>query len=219
MIELNHGRAQNLQYVANAAFLASVFADYLNATGVPGWTCGPDFFTISVIKDFATSQVCMYIFCILFRFLALSLSVSKILNCSVFLKMDYILGANPLNMSYIVGFGSKYPKHVHHRGASIPNDKIKYSCTGGYRWRDAKTPNPNNITGAMVGGPDQFDNFKDVRTNFSYTEPTVAGNAGLVAALVSLTSSGGFGVDKNSIFSAVPPLYPGSPPPPPPWKP
>ncbi|KAG8380370.1 hypothetical protein BUALT_Bualt06G0008400 [Buddleja alternifolia] len=189
MIELNHGQAQPLQYVANAAFLASVFADYMNASDIPQWQCGPNFIPISVLKDFATSQ------------------------------MNYILGANPMNMSYVVGHGAKFPKHVHHRGASIPNDKTKYSCTGGWRWRDTRNPNPNTVTGAMVGGPDRFDNFKDVRTNYSYTEPTLAGNAGLVAALVSLTTSGGIGVDKNTIFTAVPPLYPQSPPPPPPWKP
>ncbi|KAL8052278.1 hypothetical protein ABFX02_06G201803 [Erythranthe guttata] len=189
LIELNHGGAQDLQYVANAAFLATVFADYLNATGTPGWYCGNDFFRISVLKDFAASQ------------------------------LNYILGANPENMSYVVGYGTKFPRQVHHRGASIPNDKTKYSCLGGRRWLDAKTPNPNNITGAMVGGPDRFDNFKDVRGNYSYTEPTLAANAGLVAALVALTTSGGIGVDKNIMFSSVPPMYPGTPPPPPPWKP
>ncbi|KAL6516759.1 Endoglucanase 12 [Orobanche hederae] len=184
MIELNRGRAENLQYVANAAFLASVFADYLNATGVPGWNCGPEFVRLRVLKEFATSQ-----------------------------------WDNPLNMSYIVGHGHKYPRQVHHRGASIAKDGTKYSCTGGWRWRDAKAPNPNTISGAMVGGPDRFDNFRDIRTNNSYTEPTLAGNAGLVAALVSLTSSGHGGIDKNTIFSAIPPLYPRSPPPPPPWRP
>ncbi|KAJ8639302.1 hypothetical protein MRB53_015996 [Persea americana] len=189
MIQLNHGRPQPLQYVANAAFLASLFADYLNATGVPGWFCGPNYFSSDVLRRFATSQV------------------------------DYILGANPMKMSYVVGYGAKYPKHVHHRGASIPKDGNKYSCTGGWKWRDAKTANPNTITGAMVGGPDRFDGFSDVRTNYNYTEPTMAGNAGLVAALVSLTGSGGGGVDKNTIFSAVPPLYPASAPPPPAWKP
>jgi hypothetical protein len=71
----------------------------------------------------------------------------------------------------------------------------------------------------MVGGPDRFDQFRDVRTNYNFTEPTLAGNAGLVAALASLTSSGGIGIDKNSIFTAVPPLYPPSPPSPPAWKP
>lgn len=121
-------------------------------------------------------------------------------------------------MSYVVGYGTKFPKHVHHRGASIPGSN-KVSCTGGWKWRDSRNPNPHNITGAMVGGPDKFDKFQDARTSFKYTEPTMAGNAGLTAALVSLTTSGGNGVDKNTIFSAVPPLYPATPPPPPPWKP
>ncbi|XP_049372387.1 endoglucanase 12 [Solanum verrucosum] len=189
LIQLNHGHGQPLQYVANAAFLASLFVDYLNATGVPGWYCGPFFITLEKLRSFATFQ------------------------------MNYILGENPLKMSYIVGYGDKFPNHVHHRGASIPTGKTKYSCTGGWRWRDTKNPNVHNITGAMVGGPDKFDKFKDVRANFSYTEPTLAGNAGLVAALVSLTGTGGYGIDKNTMFSAVPPLYPMSPPPPPPWKP
>nr|ACT54547.1 endo-1,4-beta-glucanase [Dimocarpus longan] len=189
MIQLNRGRPQPLQYTANAAFLASLFVDYLNATGVPGINCGPNFYKLEKIQSFATSQV------------------------------DYILGKNPMKMSYVVGFGNKFPRHVHHRAASIPHDKKYYSCTGGFKWRDTRNPNPNNITGAMVGGPDRFDQFRDLRSNYSYTEPTLAGNAGLVAALVSLTSSGGRGINKNTMFSAVPPLYPQNPPPPPPWRP
>ncbi|XP_007028162.2 PREDICTED: endoglucanase 12 [Theobroma cacao] len=189
MIQLNLGKPNPLQYVANAAFLANLFADYLNATGVPGWNCNSRFFSSEYLRNFATSQV------------------------------DYILGKNPMNMSYVVGYDKKFPRHVHHRGASIPHNNIKYSCTGGWKWRDSQNPNPNNITGAMVGGPDQFDHFRDVRTNSNYTEPTLAGNAGLIAALASLTRSGGHGIDKNTIFSAVPPLYPKSPPPPAPWRP
>ncbi|KAK3031000.1 hypothetical protein RJ639_036850 [Escallonia herrerae] len=189
LIQLNHGRGQNLQYVANAAFLASLFADYLNATGIPGWNCGPSFISLDVLRSFATSQI------------------------------EYILGANPMNMSYIVGFGTKFPRHVHHRGASIPHDNKKYTCKGGWQWGNSRNPNPNTITGAMVGGPDRFDKFQDVRANYSYTEPSMAGNAGLVAALVSLTGSGGNGIDKNIMFTSVPPMYPASPPPPAPWKP
>ncbi|TXG48454.1 hypothetical protein EZV62_027748 [Acer yangbiense] len=91
----------------------------------------------------------------------------------------------------------------------------------GWKWRDSHNPDPNNITGAMVGGPDRFDQFRDVRTNYNYTEPTLAGNAGLVAALVSLTSSGGHGIDENIIFSEIPPFFPQSSPAPAPapWKP
>lgn len=135
------------------------------------------------------------------------------------MQMDYILGKNPMNMSYVAGYGAKFPKYIHHRGASTPNDHKYYSCKVGWQWQDSKKPNPNNITGAMVGGPDQFDQFHDVRTNYNYTEPTLAGNAGLVAALVSLTSTAGNGIDTNGIFSAVPPQYPQSPSPPPPWRP
>ncbi|KAJ6720682.1 ENDOGLUCANASE [Salix viminalis] len=161
MIRLNSGRPQPLQYVANTAFLASLFVDYLNATRVPGFQCGSKFISLDVLRSFATSQV-------------------------PFFKID---------------------------------DKRRYSCTGGWKWRDSPRPNPNNITGAMVGGPDRFDRFRDVRTNGNFTEPTLAGNAGLVAALSSLTGSGGIGIDKNTMFSAVPPLYPPTPPPPPAWKP
>lgn len=136
-----------------------------------------------------------------------------------FMQMDYILGNNPMKMSYVAGYGNKFPRHVHHRGASTPNDHKYYSCTGGWKWFNTNNANPNSITGAMVGGPDQFDKFSDLRDHYNNTEPTMAGNAGLVAALVSLTTTAGNGIDKNTIFTAVPPFYPQTPPPPPPWKP
>ncbi|CAA7399268.1 unnamed protein product [Spirodela intermedia] len=188
LIQLNHGAPQPLQYVVKAAFLATVFSDYMETVGSPGWTCGPNFYPIEVLRNFARTQI------------------------------DYILGDNPLKMSYVVGYGKKYPKHVHHRGASIPKNGVKYGCKGGWKWRDTKNPNPNTIIGAMVAGPDRFDGFKDVRTNYNYTEPTLVGNAGLVAALIALSDIR-TGIDKNTIFSAVPPFFPTVPPPPAAWKP
>ncbi|KAJ4793214.1 Endoglucanase [Rhynchospora pubera] len=189
LIQLNHGRPQPLQYVVNAAFLAAVYSDYLEAADTPGWYCGPNFYPTGVLRDFAKTQI------------------------------NYILGKNPRKMSYVVGFGNKYPKHVHHRGASIPKNGVHYNCKGGWKWRDSKKPNPNTVVGAMVAGPDRHDGFKDVRSNYNYTEPTLAGNAGLVAALVALSGHENTGVDKNTIFSAVPPMFPTPPPPPAPWKP
>ncbi|PIA29575.1 hypothetical protein AQUCO_05800008v1 [Aquilegia coerulea] len=196
MVQLNHGRPQPLQYVANAAFLASLFVDYMSANNIPGWYCGSKFMSSDELHRFATSQV------------------------------NYILGANPMNMSYLVGYGDKFPKHVHHRGASIPSHHRlnsttngKYSCRGGWIWFNSTKPNPNEIKGAMVGGPYKSDLFRDDRRDYGSTEPTLAGNAGLVAALVSLTTSGGIGIDRNTIFLTLPSLYPSTPPPPPPWKP
>nr|GEU90637.1 endoglucanase 12-like [Tanacetum cinerariifolium] len=65
----------------------------------------------------------------------------------------------------------------------------------GFQWMSSSEPTPNISMGAMVGGPDQFDKFQYERSNSSYTEPTLAGNAGLVAALVSLIP--GNGIDSN----------------------
>ncbi|CAA7037354.1 unnamed protein product [Microthlaspi erraticum] len=190
LIQLNHGDPQPLQYAANAAFLATLFSDYLDAADTPGWYCGPTFYPTDVLRDFARSQI------------------------------DYILGKNPRKMSYVVGFGHHYPKHVHHRGASIPKSVKKESCKGGWKWRDTKKGNPNTIVGAMVAGPDKHDGFHDVRANYNYTEPTIAGNAGLVAALVALSGAKtSRAIDKNTIFSAVRPLGPDTPPPPAPWHP
>ncbi|XP_015083721.1 endoglucanase 25 [Solanum pennellii] len=189
LIQLNHGRPQPLQYVVNAAFLATLFSDYLAAADTPGWYCGPNFYSTDVLRKFAETQI------------------------------DYILGKNPRKMSYVVGFGNHYPKHVHHRGASIPKNKVKYNCKGGWKYRDSSKANPNTIVGAMVAGPDKHDGFRDVRSNYNYTEPTLAGNAGLVAALVALSGDRDVGIDKNTLFSAVPPMFPTPPPPPAPWKP
>uniref|UniRef100_M4FF95 Endoglucanase n=1 Tax=Brassica campestris TaxID=3711 RepID=M4FF95_BRACM len=172
--------------VANAAFLAALFSDYLEASSTPGWYCGPSFYTPKNLCDFSKSQ------------------------------MDYILGRNPRNLSYVVGFGERYPSQVHHRGASIPAHK-KESCKGGWRWKDSNMDNPNIIQGALVAATDMDDGFQDVRTSSNYTEPTLIGNAGLVAALVAL--GGGGTLDKNGIFSAIPFFSPPSPPPPAPWTP
>lgn len=71
----------------------------------------------------------------------------------------------------------------------------------------------------MVGGPNKSDQFHDIRSNYNASEPTMSGNAGIVAALISLTSSGGYQIDKNTMFNGVPPLYPPAPPSPKAWKP
>ncbi|XP_026444307.1 endoglucanase 25-like [Papaver somniferum] len=180
LIQLNRGAPQPLQFVVQAAFLATLYADYLDAAGIPGWYCGLNLYTTQVMHDFAKTQI------------------------------DYILGKNPRKMSYVVGYGQLYPKHVHHRAASIPKNKIKYTCEGGWKWRDTKKPDPNKIIGAMVGGPDKHDGFRDVRSRYYYTEPTLAGNEGLVAALVALSGKGkaATSIDMSTMFSKIPPMFP-----------
>lgn len=189
LVQLNRGRPAPLQYNAAAAFLAALYADYLVATDIPGWSCGPTFLKTTALRDFARSQI------------------------------DYILGENPNKMSYVVGYGKHYPTHVHHRGASIPSNVGSRGCTTALKYRDTKSPNPHVLVGAMVGGPDSHDRFSDVRTNYNFTEPTIAGNALLAAALVALSGGDTGKIDSNSLFSAIPPLFPPAPPPPAPWHP
>ncbi|XP_004491112.1 endoglucanase 11-like [Cicer arietinum] len=99
-------------------------------------------------------------------------------------QVDYILGSNPMNMSYLVGFGPSYPKRVHHRGASIMSYKENkgfIGCTQGYdNWYSSEDPNPNVLIGALVGGPDWEDNFEDRRSNFMQTEACTYNTAPLV---------------------------------------
>jgi hypothetical protein len=57
MALFNHGKGQPLQYVVANSFLASLYADYMEAVNVPGWYCGPNFMTTNDLRDFAKSQV------------------------------------------------------------------------------------------------------------------------------------------------------------------
>lgn len=57
LIQLNHGRPQPLQYVVYAAYLATVFSDYLDAANTPGWRCGHNFHSTDLLREFAKSQV------------------------------------------------------------------------------------------------------------------------------------------------------------------
>jgi hypothetical protein len=113
----------------------------------------------------------------------------------VVLQVDYILGKNNRGQSYLVGFGSNYPDQVHHRGASIVSIKVNsqfVSCLGGYAdWYHRANANPNLITGALVGGPDENDDFVDERNAYEMTEPTTYNTAPLVGVLARLQVGGG----------------------------
>jgi endoglucanase len=125
-----------------------------------------------------------------------------------------------MKMSYIVGFGDHFPNQVYHRSASIPWDGQLYSCAEGNRWLNSVDPNPNVVSGAMVAGPEQFDNFIDERGKPWFTEPTISSNAGLVAALIALhdpprnsSDSNGInlGIDQTGIFQQIGRLVPTAP--------
>lgn len=152
-------RWNNLQFVTSASFLLSVYSDYLSSNGGVSRSikCPSGKVEHSELISLAKSQV------------------------------DYILGDNPRATSYMVGYGTNYPKHVHHRGSSIvsiKDDPQFVSCRGGYaKWYGKKRGDPNTLVGAIVGGPDGYDNFADERDNYEQTEPTTYNNAPLLGLL------------------------------------
>nr|XP_027187103.1 endoglucanase 8-like [Cicer arietinum] len=101
-------------------------------------------------------------------------------------QVDYILGDNPLGMSYMVGYGPKYPQKIHHRGSTLPSIAVyqnKLGCSDGAKYFESQTPNINILTGAIVGGPAEDDSFEDSRYNVPQSEPATYINAPFVGVL------------------------------------
>lgn len=95
-----------------------------------------------------------------------------------------------MKMSYMVGFGNRYPMQLHHRGSSMPSTKAhpsKIGCNEGYSsYYSSSKPNPNIHVGALVGGPKSDDRFSDVRSDYSHSEPTTYMNAAFVGSVAAL---------------------------------
>ncbi|KAK9055315.1 hypothetical protein SSX86_026397 [Deinandra increscens subsp. villosa] len=148
----------NAQYVTSTAFLFSVYSDLL-ARHHTQVTCGNKHFTSVQLMDFAKKQ------------------------------MDYLLGNNPIKRSMMVGFGNNPPLQAHHRGASVPvmapTENVNCGMSFVY-WYNTNKPNPNELTGAILGGPDKADKFVDSRVNSSYTEPCTYVNSAAVGVLAKL---------------------------------
>lgn len=105
--------------------------------------------------------------------------------------MDYLLGSNPEKRSYMVGFGKTPPTQAHHRGASVPklSQAETVSCAISFvNWFNKNGPNPNELTGAIVGGPDRYDKFNDKRWDSPKTEPCTYINSLAVGPLAKLVS-------------------------------
>lgn len=105
--------------------------------------------------------------------------------------MDYILGKNPEGRSYMVGFGKNPPTQAHHRGASVPklSENDEFSCPMSFaKWFSKDAPNPHELTGAIVGGPDISDKFNDKRWDSPNTESCTYVNSLAAGALAKLAA-------------------------------
>ncbi|XP_028760403.1 endoglucanase 2-like isoform X2 [Neltuma alba] len=143
----------SLQHSVASAFLAVLYSDYMVTSNTETLFCSGKLYKPKDLRSFAISQA------------------------------DYVLGKNPLKMSYLVGYGSRYPQYVHHRGSSIPTNATT-GCRDGFKWYDSPYRNPNVAVGALVGGPFYNETYNDYRNNSMQGEPTTY-NAALMVALLS----------------------------------
>lgn len=91
-------------------------------------------------------------------------------------QVNYALGANPADRSYVVGFGKNYPLNAHHRTAH-----------GSWK-NDLAIPENNRhiLYGALVGGPTQSGGYEDDRQNYINNEVATDYNAGFTAMLCKM---------------------------------
>ncbi|GLJ16706.1 hypothetical protein SUGI_0287010 [Cryptomeria japonica] len=94
--------------------------------------------------------------------------------------VDYILGDNPLRMSYMVWDGAKFPQHIYDRGSSLPSiygHPKTIQCNDGYN----SSLNLNFWLEQLREGPMRMTNL--------HSEPTTYINAPLVGCLAYLARS------------------------------
>ncbi|KAF4527169.1 hypothetical protein B566_EDAN006094 [Ephemera danica] len=98
-------------------------------------------------------------------------------------QVHYILGDT--GRSFMIGFGTNYPRKPHHSASSCPD--MPAPC--GWEQHAAPGNNPQILIGALVGGPDRNDIYNDTRNNWNQNDVGIDYNAGfqsLIAGLMQL---------------------------------
>lgn len=91
-------------------------------------------------------------------------------------QINYALGDNPRKGSYEVGFGENAPVHPHHRTAHGSWASM-LDVPGFHR---------HILYGALVGGPNSDDSWKDDITDYRLNEVAIDYNAGFVGSLAKM---------------------------------
>lgn len=106
-------------------------------------------------------------------------------------QMEYIMGKNPMERSYIVGYNENSVKYPHHRAAS------------GLTKCEDPDPHRYVLYGALAGGPDADDKHNDITSDWIYNEVTIDYNAAFVGASAGLYEF--FGTDDMKPTTDFPP--------------
>lgn len=108
-------------------------------------------------------------------------------------QIDYILGDNPAQRSYVAGIGASFPENVHHRAASGTTEITDPAA------------NEHVLYGALVGGPRLPHDFSyvDERTDFLGNEVALDFNAGYTGAVARLYGQDGGGLLSDEALIAL----------------
>ncbi|BBM99335.1 endoglucanase [Marchantia polymorpha subsp. ruderalis] len=183
----------NMQFVTSAAFLLTVYADYLKAANQE-LTCSGSPVQTSELSGTAQKQI------------------DYILGHNP-RGMSYMVGFSNNYPKEVHHRGSSI--------VSIKVDSAHVQCKDGYAtWYKKPQANPNVLLGALVGGPDANDNFIDDRDNYQMTEACLYNNGPLVGVLARLSVGPTYQgeTERPEFWTPVLPKAPDSPrsPPPPP---
>lgn len=100
-------------------------------------------------------------------------------------QMNYLLGNNSANRSYLLGYGSTFPQNIHHRAANPDKAAAKYVLYGG-----------------LVGGPtDANGSYDDNTDSYSCTEPALDYNGSFILAIAGLYAR--YGGDTDTVSSVI----------------
>ncbi|CAL4079034.1 unnamed protein product, partial [Meganyctiphanes norvegica] len=95
-------------------------------------------------------------------------------------QVNYMLG--DAGRSYVIGFGNNPPQRPHHRSSSCPD----FPAPCDWDAFNNGGPNPQVLTGALVGGPKQDDGYNDDRGDYVSNEVATDYNAAFTSLVAGV---------------------------------
>jgi hypothetical protein len=105
-----------------------------------------------------------------------TLFLATTVDTFIYHTVDYVLGKNSSNQSFVVGFGAKSPLHPHHRNVYLNDNNVGDK-------NSLPIPERNRQFGFMVGGTVTPGSYQDNIDSYAFSEGGIDYNCGLVGSL------------------------------------